>query len=115
MQSTAMCIIFRPLAFFHNVDANGNAIYVILDAELQDKVHYGMSVKDGMYDMLGYSRQIAEIKRPYKNDSIDEDEIIVENGVLKIKLNCDEFLSGLKNVGLDGGSMYHLSGSAIFV
>ena len=48
-----------------------NAIYVILGAELRDKVHYGMPVKDGLYDMLGYSKQIAEIKRSYRQDSAD--------------------------------------------
>ena len=31
-----------------------DAIYVILGAELQDKVHYGMPVKDGLYDMLDF-------------------------------------------------------------
>ncbi len=34
------------------------AIYVILGAEIQDQVNYGMPVKDGLYDMLGYSKQI---------------------------------------------------------
>ena len=49
------------------------AIYVILGAELQDKVHYGMPVKDGLYDMLGYSKQIAEIKRSYRKDTDQAD------------------------------------------
>lgn len=79
-----------------------NAIYVMLGAELQEKVHYGMPVKDGLYDMLGYSKQIAEIKRSYKKKALekeavtDEGEITVENGVLKIKLTSEEFLSGLR-------------------
>ena len=73
-----------------------NAIYVILGAELQDKVHYGMPVKDGLYDMLGYSKQIAEIKRSYRKDATEEGEITVDNGVLKIKLTSEEFLSGLR-------------------
>ncbi len=55
-----------------------------------------MPVKDGLYDMLGYSKQIAEIKRSYRKDSTDEGEITVENGVLKIKLTREEFLSGLR-------------------
>lgn len=51
-----------------NAMMDENAIYVILGAELQDRVHYGMPVKDGLYDMLGYSKQIAGIKRPYRKD-----------------------------------------------
>ena len=87
---------YRDLLKLWNAMMDENAIYVILGAELQDKVHYGMPVKDGLYDMLGYSKQIAEIKRSYKKDATDEGEITVENGVLKIKLTSEEFLSGLR-------------------
>ncbi len=55
-----------------------------------------MPVKDGLYDMIGYSKQIAEIKRSYKKNTADEGEITVESGVLKIKLTGEEFLSGLR-------------------
>ena len=94
---------YRDLLKLWNAMMDDNAIYVILGAELQDKVHYGMPVKDGLYDMLGYSKQIAEIKRSYKKYSgtadeadKDEGELTVENGVLKIKLTSAEFLSGLR-------------------
>lgn len=40
---------------FWNAMMDDNAIYIILGAELQGKVHYGMPVKDGLYDMIGYS------------------------------------------------------------
>ena len=55
-----------------------------------------MPVKDGLYDMLGYSKQIAEIKRSYRKDAAEEGEITVGNGVLKLKLTSEEFLSGLR-------------------
>ncbi|MBQ9008819.1 MAG: Rpn family recombination-promoting nuclease/putative transposase [Clostridia bacterium] len=88
---------YRDLLKMWNAMMDENAIYVILGAELQDKVHYGMPVKDGLYDMLGYSKQIAEIKRSYKQeDATEEGEITVDNGVLKIKLTSEEFLSGLR-------------------
>ena len=88
---------YRDLLKMWNAMMDDNAIYVILGAELQDKVHYGMTVKDGLYDMLGYSKQIAEIKRSYKKeDASEEGEITVDNGVLKIKLTSEEFLSGLR-------------------
>ena len=88
---------YRDLLKLWNAMMDENAIYVILGAELQDKVHYGMPVKDGLYDMLGYSKQIAEIRRSYRQDSVDQEgEITVDNGVLKIKLASEEFLSGLR-------------------
>ena len=57
-----------------------NAIYVILGTELQDKVHYGMPVKDGLYDMLDIPSE--EMKRFIPNywinlispADMDEDE-----------------------------------------
>ena len=58
-----------------------------------------MPVKDGLYDMLGYSKRIAEINRSYRKDSDhsdDEGELTVENDVIKIKLTSEEFLSGLR-------------------
>ena len=88
---------YRDLLKMWNAMMDENAIYVILGAELQDKVHYGMPVKDGLYDMLGYSKQIAEIKRSYKKeDAAEEGEITVNDGVLRIKLTSEEFLSGLR-------------------
>ena len=88
---------YRDLLKLWNAMMDKNAIYVILGVELQDKVHYGMPVKDGLYDMLGYSKQIAEIKRSYRQkDETEEGEITVDNGVLKIRLTSEEFLSGLR-------------------
>ena len=87
---------YRDLLKMWNAMMDENAIYVILGAELQDRVHYGMPVKDGLYDMLGYSKQIAEIKRSYRKDAAKEGEITVDNGVVKIKLTSEEFLSGIR-------------------
>ena len=90
---------YRDILKIWNAMMDDQAIYVILGTELQDKVHYGMPVKDGLYDMLGYSKQIAEIKRSYKKGSEgseDEGELTVDNGVMKIKLTSEEFLSGLR-------------------
>ena len=87
---------YRDLLKMWNAMMDENAIYVILGAELQDKVHYGMHVKDGLYDMLGYSKQIAEIKRSYGKGTAGEGEITVDNGILKIQLTSEEFLSGLR-------------------
>lgn len=94
---------YRDLLKLWNAMMDNSAIYVIFGAELQDKVHYGMPVKDALYDMIGYSKQIAEIKRSYKKDlgtadeiSHDKGEFTVEDGIQKIKLSSAEFLSGLR-------------------
>ena len=50
---------YRDILKIWNAMMDDRAIYVILGAELQDKVHYGMPVKDGLYDMLGYSKQVS--------------------------------------------------------
>lgn len=87
---------YRDLLKMWNVMMDDNAIYAILGAELQDQVHYGMPVKDGPYDMLGYSKQIAEIKRSYAKGTVEESELTVDSDVMKIKLTSAEFLSGLR-------------------
>ena len=88
---------YRDILKLWNAMMDDDAIYVILGAELQDKVHYGMPVKDGLYDMLGYSKQIEEIRRSYrKRGEENAGEITAEDGTLKIKLTSEEFLSGLR-------------------
>ncbi len=49
---------YRDILKIWNAMMDDDAIYVVLGAEIQDKVHYGMPVKDGIYDMLGYSTLI---------------------------------------------------------
>lgn len=88
---------YRDILKLWNAMMDDDAIYVILGAELQDKVHYGMPVKDGLYDMLGYSKQIEEIRRSYRKQGEENTgEISAEDGTLKIKLISEEFLSGLR-------------------
>ena len=77
-----------------------NAVYVILGSEIQDKVNYGMPVKDGLYSWIGYSKQIDEAKKSYRKPVEDpdgeEDLIVGKDGNLRIRLEDDEFLSGLR-------------------
>ena len=90
---------YRDVLKIWSAMMDDNAIYVILGAELQGKVHYGMPVKDGLYDMIGYSKQIEEIGRSYgnkKGKKESDGEITVDKGSVKIKLTSEEFLSGLK-------------------
>ena len=90
---------YRDILKLWDAKMDDAAIYVILGTELQDKVHYGMPVKDGLYDMLGYSNQIDEIRRSYRNQNGKNDtdgELVVDGDSLKIKLTSEEFLSGLR-------------------
>jgi len=62
------------------------AAYAVLGIENQDKTHYAMAVKNMLYDALQYAKQVEEAKRSYRNGLNKK----------RIKLNSEEFLSGLK-------------------
>ncbi len=89
---------YRDLLKVWNAKMDEDAIYVILGTEIQGHIHYAMPVKDGLYDMIGYSKQVEEARRSYKKqkDQSDEANLQIENGTLKVKLTGDEFLSGFK-------------------
>ena len=90
---------YRDILKLWNAMMDDDMIYVILGGEVQGKVHYGMPVKDGLYDMIGYSNQIDEARRSYraKDGKADEDaDISIEEGNVKIKLTSEEFLSGFR-------------------
>ncbi|MBQ7266234.1 MAG: hypothetical protein IJS61_09060 [Firmicutes bacterium] len=74
---------------------DGKAVYVILGSEVQDKIHYAMPVKNGLYDMLGYASQVDKSRKSYKNDAKDAD-LSIDNGTVKIKLTSAEFLPGFR-------------------
>lgn len=89
---------YRDLLRIWEAMTDGKRIYVILGAEIQGKVHYAMPVKDGLYDWIGYSKQVEETRRSLRNDGDAEGEadLYAEDGVLKIKLTSEEFLSGFR-------------------
>lgn len=92
---------YRDLLRIWEAMTDGHMIYVILGAEIQGKVHYAMPVKDGLYDMIGYSKQVEETRRSLsrKNGGGPDDgnaELYSEDGVLKIRLTSEEFLSGFR-------------------
>ena len=89
---------YRDILKIWEAMTDGNRIYVILGAELQGKVHYAMPVKDGLYDMIGYSKQVEENRKSLSKNSSDTDdaEVFSEDGVLRIKLTSEEFLSGFR-------------------
>ena len=62
------------------------AAYAVLGIENQDKIHYAMAVKNMLYDALQYAKQVEEAKRSYRKGLNKK----------RIKLNSEEFLSGLK-------------------
>ena len=59
--------------------ADQKAIYVILAAEAQDKVHYAAPVKDGLCDFLNYAKQVTEAKKSYKKFSEADGKIHVSD------------------------------------
>ncbi|MBR1630168.1 MAG: hypothetical protein IJ679_13045 [Lachnospiraceae bacterium] len=99
---------YRDLLKVWEAKRDANMIYVILGGEMQGSIHYGMPVKDGLYDMIGYSKQIEEARRSYRrkgkrddgrpvgNPQEGEGNLVIENGTLRVKLTNDEFLSGFR-------------------
>ena len=88
---------YRDLLRIWEAMTDGRRIYIILGAELQGKVHYAMPVKNGLYDWIGYSKQVEEARRSLKQGNASKDsDLYAEDGVLKIKLTSEEFLSGFR-------------------
>jgi len=52
---------YRDLLKLWSAMMDDNAIYVMLGAEIQDKIHYAMPVRRGLYDMIGYSRHVETV------------------------------------------------------
>ena len=86
---------YRDLLKLWSAMMDEDAVYVMLGAELQGKTHYAMPIKKGLYDMIGYARQVDEARNSYKKKQKSGD-LFVDDGVLKIKLNSEEFLSGFR-------------------
>ena len=90
---------YRDLLRIWEAMTDGKAIYVILGAEIQGNVHYAMPVKNGLYDWIGYSNQVEEARKSFKKKKglhKNESELYAEDGIIKIKLTSDEFLSGFR-------------------
>ena len=86
---------YRDLLKLWSAYMDDTAVYVMLGAELQGKTHYAMPVKKGLYDMLGYARQVDEARRSYQQKD-EEGDLYVDEDVLKIRLTSEEFLSGFR-------------------
>lgn len=85
----------RDLLKIWSARMDDDAVYFLLGAELQGKTHYAMPVKNGLYDMIGYAKQVEEAKHSYRKKE-SEGDMFIEEGALKIKLSSEEFLSGFR-------------------
>ena len=74
---------------------DGKTVYVILGSELQDRIHYAMPVKNGLYDMIDYSAQVE------KNQDTDIDKVIEERRHRKVSPETAFFLKAAANLDLD--------------
>lgn len=91
---------YRDLLRIWEAMTDGKRVYVILGAEIQGKIHYAMPVKDMLYDAIGYSNQVEEVRHSLRNkDEVSDNseaDLYAEDGVLKIKLTSEEFPSGFR-------------------
>lgn len=86
---------YRDMLKLWSAYMDDKAVYVMLGAELQGKTHYAMPVKKGLYDMISYARQVDEARSSYR-EKHKEGNLYVDDGILKIKLTSEEFLSGFR-------------------
>ena len=59
---------FRDILKSAESKTDGKVTYCLLAVENQTKIHYGMPVKNGLYDFIQYSNQIAEISKKRRAD-----------------------------------------------
>lgn len=59
---------FRDILKSAEFKTDGKVTYCLLAVENQTKIHYGMPVKNGLYDFIQYSNQIAEISKKRRAD-----------------------------------------------
>lgn len=60
---------YRDLLKLWEAKMDGDMIYVLLGGELQGSIHYGMPVKDMIYDSIGYSKQKGLTGRKMQRES----------------------------------------------
>ena len=75
---------YRDLFKFLDAKTDGKLIYILLGIELQGFIHYAMPVKNGLYDMIGYSKQAEEAGKSHRKkrdagEKEDDAKLSVEN------------------------------------
>ena len=73
-----------------------NAIYALLADELQNWIHYAVPVKDMLYDVIDYAKQIEAVARSYRKGKDDGALLVRDDGTVEIRLTREEFLSGFR-------------------
>ena len=72
----------RDVLKLYTAMKDNEAYYLMLGIEIQSDVHYGMPVRNMLYDAMSYAQQISDIAAKHRKG--------------KDKMEGDEFLSGLK-------------------
>ena len=89
---------YRDIIKYWKVMTDGKALYAILGIENQANVHYAMPVKNGLYDLMNYSRQVEEARNSYrlKNWKGRNKNKNSRRKSKKIILSPAEYLSGFR-------------------
>ena len=72
----------RDVLKLYTAMKDSQAYYLMLGIEIQSDIHYGMPVRNMLYDAMSYAQQISDIAAAHRKG--------------KDKMAGDEFLSGLK-------------------
>ena len=57
---------FRDVKKLYTAKTDGKTNYVLYGAELQNKIHYAMPVRNSLYDALAYTEQAEEAAKSYR-------------------------------------------------
>lgn len=71
---------------------DGETIFVLLGGEIQDKVHYAMPVRDGLYDFLNYANQVEVKRKHYRDQMKNANDQKADIG----KMPAAEYLAGFR-------------------
>jgi len=77
----------RDLMMYMTAMEDDTATYLMLGIELQSEVHYGMPVRNMLYDAMQYERQMKEIAERHRRER--------KEGAGKKNQSSGEYLSGL--------------------
>ena len=87
---------YRDVIKYWKVMTDGKALYAILGIEAQANVHYAMPVKNGLYDLMNYSRQVEEARNSYRLKNGKGRNKNRNNRRKKMILSPAEYLSGFR-------------------
>ena len=87
---------FRDVKKLYSAKTDGRVQYILFGAENQMNVHYAMPVKNALYDVMEYAKQVEEAARSHRRE-MEKKRGKRQSGTVNLeeeRPNSGEFLSG---------------------